>query len=146
MKTTLSLAKKTLIFYSILAVPIMIGSFHNLIYGVILRENNSVWLGAFSLFGFILFPILLLSTYRRNKCVIENDKIIIGKSEYAFTDYNFKISEYKLSIKDRPLFSLFKSKYHNLLVENKKTKEIELEQSLDVFKSDLELLKSKFSS
>jgi len=143
MDTSISLAKKTLIFYSILTVPIAFGSFYNLVYGLILGQTSTARIGLFSLFGFVLLPALIISTYRRNKCIIQNNKVIIGKKEYPFADYNFKIVNEELAFKDRPLVSLLKSQYQRLLIIQRDTNEVELNQELDILKKDLEQLKSR---
>jgi hypothetical protein len=61
------LVKKVLIFYSVLAPFIIIGSLYNLIKGVILHESPTYRIGLFSLFGFVIMPFLLIITYVKNK-------------------------------------------------------------------------------
>jgi len=141
MKLKICLAKKLLIFYSVLAPFFIIGSVYNLIGGVILNKNPTVSIGAFSLFGFIIFPIVLVVTYLNNKCIIHSDKMSIGKVDYKFSDYNFSIREKELAFKHRPIISPFKKNYYDLVIEEMKTGRVVFETDLDVFQKDIEKIR-----
>ncbi|SHF00792.1 hypothetical protein SAMN02787100_1339 [Chryseobacterium sp. OV279] len=132
------MAKKVLIFYAVLAPFIMIGSLYNLIDGIILQKTPTYRVGLFSLFGFVIMPLLLIVTYIKNKCEISGNGIRIGKIDYPFSDYHFSIREKELAFKDRPLTSLLKKKYQVLVIQAKNTHEIILEKDLDVFEKDIE--------
>ncbi|SHL82842.1 hypothetical protein [Flavobacterium chilense] len=142
MKLTICLSKTIVIFYSILAIPITIGSFYNLVYGLVLNQNSIIYIGAFSLFGFILLPLLIISSYRNNKCVIETDKIIIGKSEYLSSAYNFVIQEKHLPFKERPIFFLLRKTYYDFVIKEKATGKVISITELNVFQRDVKKIKS----
>ncbi|MCT2562073.1 hypothetical protein [Chryseobacterium herbae] len=131
------MAKKVLLFYAVLAPFIMTGSFYNLIDGVILHKNPTYRVGFFSLFGFVIMPLLLIVTYIKNKCEISRDGVKIGKIDYPFSDYDFGIREKELAFKDRPLTSLLKKEYHELVIQAKNTHEIVVEKDLDIFQKDI---------
>jgi len=136
------LAKKVLIFYAVLAPFIIFGSLYNLIQGVILHATPTYRVGLFSLLGFVVMPFLLIVTYVKNKSVITSDRMVIGKTEYKFSDYDFQIREKELPLKDRPLTSLLKKNYHDLVIKQLNTNTIVLEQPLDIFQKDLEHMRS----
>ncbi|SHM93242.1 hypothetical protein SAMN05444360_12217 [Chryseobacterium carnipullorum] len=66
MNLKIGLAKKVLLFYSVIAPFIIFGSLYNLIEGVILHNAPSYRIGLFSLFGFVIMPLLLIVTYIKN--------------------------------------------------------------------------------
>lgn len=144
MNFKISLAKNTLIFYSIIGLVIGSASIYNLIWGVILQETPNYRIGVFSLFGFIIFPVLLISTYLKNKCVIDKEGVHIGKIKYRFSDYNFFITTHQLAFKDRPLFSIFRKDYFNFVIKETGTNNIVFEKDLDVFQKDIEKMKRAF--
>ncbi|WP_316836598.1 hypothetical protein [Pedobacter nutrimenti] len=144
MKLKICIAKKTLIFYSIIAPFIIYGSAYNLIWGIILHKTPTIRLGAFSLLGFIIFPVLLIYTYINNKCIITADSMRIGKTEYKFADYDFQITSKELAFKDRPINSLFKKNYNYFLIQEMATDRIVFEKDLDVFEKDIEKIKNAF--
>lgn len=141
MNFKISLAKKTLIFYSVIGLVISCASVYNLIWGVILHETPTYRIGVFSLFGFIIFPVLLISTYLKNKCVIDKDGVYIGKIKYSFSDYDFFITTHQLAFKDRPLFSILKKDYFDFIIKETGTNNIVFEKDLDVFQKDIEKIK-----
>lgn len=145
MSLKICLAKKVLIFYSVLAPFIMIGSLYNLIDGIILQKSPTYRIGLFSIFGFVIMPFLLIVTYTKNKCVISGDGVQIGKMRYPFSDYDFSIREKELAFKDRPLTSLFKKRYDELVIKRTSSDEIILEKDLDVFEKDIENIKNALS-
>lgn len=108
MKQTFNLAKSTLTFYAFIAPFIIGGSFYNLIYGLILGESSTVRIGAFSLLGFVIFPILLISTYLRNRIVITDQNVRIHKTDFPRSQYDFAVTDRFLPFKERPLFSLLR--------------------------------------
>ena len=138
MSLKICLAKKVLIFYAVLSPFIMIGSLYNLIDGIILQKTPTYRIGLFSVFGFVIMPFLLIVTYLKNKCEISGNGVKIGKIVYPSSDYHFSIREKELAFKDRPLTSLFKKKYDELVIQAKNTNEIVLEKDLDVFQKDIE--------
>ncbi|MCD9854904.1 hypothetical protein LUD75_09320 [Epilithonimonas sp. JDS] len=142
MKLKICLSKTALIFYSIISPFIMFGSLYNLINGIILNKNEINFYGALSMFGFILMPILLISTYRQNVCEIYPDKIKIGKEEYPASSYNFEIEQRHLALKDRPIFFLWRKTYSYFVVRYKSNNSVVLEKDLDVFQSDILKIKS----
>lgn len=144
MKLKICIAKKTLISYSVIAPFIIYGSAYNLIWGVILHKTPTISLGAFSLLGFVVLPVLLIYTYINNKCVITTDSMRIGKVEYKFADYNFQIRSKELPLKDRPITSLFKKNYYDFLIKEMGTNKIVFEKDLDVFQKDIEKIKDAF--
>lgn len=131
MKQTFNLSKSTLIFYSLLAPFVIGGSFYNLYYGLILGESSHVKIGAWSLLGFVVLPLMLVATYFRNKCVITDQYVRIYKREFSRSEYDFNISDRFLAIKDRPLFSIYRKIFPTLTISEKTTGEI-------VFHEDLE--------
>lgn len=144
MNFKISLAKKTLVFYSIIGLVISCASIYNLIWGVILHETPTYRIGVFSLFGFIVFPVIFISTYLKNKCVIDTDSVHIGKIKYRFSDYDFFITTYQLSFKDRPLFSIFNKDYFDFVIKETGTNNIVFQKDLDIFRKDIELIKRAF--
>jgi hypothetical protein len=132
------LAKKVLIFYAVIAPFIVFGSLYNLIQGIILQTTPTYRIGPFSILGFVIMPFLLIVTYVKNKCVITTDRMRIGKTEYKFSDYDFEIREKELPLKDRPLTSLLKKNYYDLVIRQANTNNIVYENPLDVFQKDLE--------
>ena len=93
MKQTFNLSKSTLVFYSLLAPFIIGGSFYNLYFGLILGESSHVKLGAWSLLGFVVLPLILIATYFRNRCVITDQYVRIYKREFPRSEYDFNISD-----------------------------------------------------
>lgn len=144
MNFKISLAKKILIFYSIIGLIISCASIYNLIWGLILQETPTYRIGVFSLFGFIIFPVILIATYLKNKCVIDVDGVQIGKIKYRFSDYDFFITTHHLAFKDRPLFSIFRKDYFNFVIKETGTNNIVFEKDLDVFQKDIEKMKRAF--
>lgn len=142
MKLKICLSKTALIFYSIISPFIMFGSLYNLINGIILNKNEINFYGALSMFGFILMPILWISTYRQNVCKIYPDKVKIGKEEYSTSSYNFEVEERHLALKDRPIFFLWRKTYSYFVVKYKSNNSVVLEKDLDVFQSDILKIKS----
>lgn len=142
MKLTICLSKTIVIFYSLLAPIIIFASLHNLIYGLILDENSVISIGAFSLFGFILLPLLIISSYRNNKCVIETDKVSIGKTQYLSSTYNFVIQEKHLPLKERPIFFLLRKTYYSFVIKEKATGKVISIKELNVFQRDVKKIKS----
>lgn len=139
MKYQICLSKKVIIFYSLLSPFIIYGSFYNLM-NVINGTGSVISLGAFGLGGFILLPLLIITSYRRNLCKVYEDALQIGKVKYSFSSYDFSIHPYQLPFKDRPLTSLFKSEYHELIIKKKGNKEIVFQEKLEIFEKDIEKL------
>ena len=136
----INLSHRTLVFYSILAPFIVFGSIYNLL-GIISGTSTVISFGAFSLFGFVLLPGLLVSTYRQNRCTLLGDRISIGKKDYVFNSYAVSIVQKYLPIKERPLFSLFRSQYSNLIIREKSSGQLVLEKDLDVSVQTVEKMK-----
>lgn len=127
----INLSQRTLIFYGVLAPFIIFGSLYNLL-GIISGTSTVISFGAFALFGFVLLPALLVSTYRQNRCTLFSDRISIGKKEYVFDSYAVSIVEKYLPLKERPLFSLFRTQYANLIIREKSSGQIVLNKDLDI--------------
>ncbi|MDN5477312.1 MAG: hypothetical protein L0G39_10295 [Chryseobacterium sp.] len=142
MNLKIGLAKKVLLFYSVIAPFIIFGSLYNLIEGVILHYAPSYRIGLFSLFGFVIMPLLLIVTYTKNKCIISREGVQIGKILYPFSDYRFSIRQKELPFKDRPLTSLWKKNYDELVITKINTGETVLEKDLDVFQKDVKILEN----
>ncbi|MNJ96336.1 hypothetical protein D3C87_140590 [compost metagenome] len=140
----INLSKHTLIFYSILAPFIIFGSIYNLL-GIISGTSTVISFGAFALFGFVLLPALLVSTYRQNRCTISDDRISIGKKDYVFNSYAVSIVEKYLPIKERPLFSLFRKQYANLIIREKSSGQIVLNKDLDISVQTIKKMKAFLS-
>lgn len=104
-------------------------------------QTSTVGIGPFSLFGFILLPLLIVITYRKNKCVIQPDKVSIGKSDYLYSDYSFYINEKYLALGDRPIVSLLRKTYYVFVIKRKGTNKIVLEEDIHVFQSDIRKMK-----
>lgn len=83
-------------------------------------------------------PLLLIVTYIKNKCIISREGVQIGKILYPFSDYRFSIRQKELPFKDRPLTSLWKKNYDELVITKINTGETVLEKDLDVFQKDVE--------
>jgi hypothetical protein len=135
------LTKKTLLFYLAIVPFIVIGSVYNLI-GIINQTGSVAVFSAFGLFGFVLLPIAMINTYRQGLCQIYSDRIKIGKITYRFSEYTVTIKEYQLPIKDRPLFSLFKRTYHNIVIKDNGTQKITADEELNIFQKDIEKIRS----
>lgn len=146
MNKTIILSLKTLIFYAIIGLPISMASFYNLINGFLLDRSNIIGFGLFSMFGFLLFPLLLFTTYQQTKCKIEKNQLTIGKNSYPFSEHDFQILEKEKAFMERPLFSLWKKTYHYLLIKETSTGTLVDQYSLDIFKEDLDLLKTYLPS
>jgi len=136
----INLSHRTLVFYSILAPFIVFGSIYNLL-GIISGTSTVISFGVFALFGFILLPGLLVSTYRQNRCTLLGDRISIGKKDYVFNSYAVSIVDKYLPLKERPLFSLFRSQYSNLIIREKSSGQLVLEKDLDVSVQTVEKMK-----
>lgn len=140
MHIKLNLARNTLIFYGLLSPFLIGGSLYNF-YGLISGKSSVVVFGAFALMGFILLPALLVATFLRNRCTISDDKITIGATAYPFTAFRFYIREQELPFKDRPLFSLFRSKYYDLIIRSNASGEVVYEKDLDITRSKIEVMR-----
>lgn len=142
MKQTFNLSKSTLIFYSVIAPFIIAGSFYNLVYGLILGKTSIVRIGAWSLLGFIVLPLMLIATYLRNKCVVTDGYVRIHKKEFSRSEYDFTITDRFLSIKDRPLFSMFRKTFHILTITQKTDGSVVFEQDLETSSAYTEKIRS----
>ena len=142
MKQIFNLSRSTLIFYSCIAPFIIGGSIYNLVYGIILGETPTVRVGAFSLLGFVILPLLLISTYFKNKCTITEQSVLIHKTEFPRSEYDFAITERFLAMKDRPLFSIFRKTFHTLIITKKSNRSIAFEQDLETSQSYTEKFRS----
>lgn len=140
MQHTIILTKKLIIFYTILGIPIAIASFDNLVYGIILRQNANVGLGAFSIGGFILLPILIWASYRNNKCTLTLNSIKIGKTEYPYSAYKISIHYVDKTFSERPFVSLWKKTYPELVITDLEEENIFYECELSISKKELALL------
>ncbi len=140
-KLKICLAKKMVIFYAVLALLIIPASIYNLI-GVINHTNSIYHLGAFSLFGFVILPMLIFSKYRNNLCIIKGNEIQIGKCIYGFSNHRFSIKAYELPLSDRPIISLLKKKYFRLVIYKIKTNVEVFVEDLDITKSDIKRIES----
>ena len=146
MKQTFNLAKSTLIFYSFIAPFIIGGSLYNLIYGLILGETPTVKIGVFSLLGFVVLPILLISTYLRNRVVVTDSNVRINKTDFQRSDYDFTITERYLPLKERPLFSLFRKIFHTLAITKKSDGTVVFYQDLETSQTDAREIKVALES
>jgi len=146
MNLKICLAKKVLIFYSVIAPFIMYGSLHNVIHGLIVKDAPSYRIGPFSIFGFLIMPFLLVITYLRNSCIITPDSLTIFKTVYKFSDYDIYIGQKELPFKERPLTSLFKKTYDELLIKERSTNEVVEVKDLDVFEKDIVNIKNAISA
>ncbi|RFZ89971.1 hypothetical protein D0C36_23730 [Mucilaginibacter conchicola] len=141
MKTKICLSQKVVLFYAILTPVIIFASLYNLIEGVILQHTATYRLGPFSLFGFVIMPVIVFAAYFKNICIITTDTITINKVNYPFSDYKFTLAEKELALQHRPLTSLFKKYYHYLIITDRKTNNIVLEKDLEVFDKSLNRIK-----
>ncbi|MFY1045775.1 hypothetical protein [Chryseobacterium sp. GP-SGM7] len=146
MKQHFNLSKSTLIFYTILAPFIIFGSFYNLVDGLILGKASVVKIGAWSLLGFIIFPVMIVSTYFRNRCVITERSVRIYKEEFSRSEYDFTISDRFLAIKDRPLFSIFRKTFHTLRIIKKTDGSVIFERDLETSSGYAEKIRSALVS
>ncbi|TDG36409.1 hypothetical protein EZJ43_07780 [Pedobacter changchengzhani] len=112
---------------------------------IINGTGSVISLGAFSMFGFILLPLLLFASYRNNLCTVSVNGVRIGKKMYPFKIFKFSIADYDLPIADRPIVSTFKKTYHKLVITRNSSKSNSVEQDLDIFSSDLKKLKQALS-
>ena len=142
MKQTFNLAKSTLIFYSFIAPFIIGGSLYNLVYGLMLGETPTVRIGVFSLLGFVVLPILLISTYLRNRVVVTDSNVRINKTDFQRSDYDFTITERYLPLKERPLFSLFRKIFHTLAITKKSDGTVVFYQDLETSQTDAREIKT----
>lgn len=146
MTQTFNLAKSPLIFYSFLAPLIIVGSFYNLVYGLILGETPNVRIGPWSLLGFVVLPLMIIATYLRNKCVITDEYVRIYKREFLRSENDFSISERVLAVKDRPLFSIFRKTFHTLTITEKTTGDVVFNEDLETSSSYTEKIRSALRS
>jgi len=119
MKQTFNLSKSTLVFYSVIAPFIIGASLYNLVYGLILGETPTVRVGVFSLFVFAVLPLLLVSTYLRNRVLITSTNVRVNKIDFPRSEYDFAITDRVVALKDRPLFSLFRKTFQTLAITQK---------------------------
>jgi len=131
MRQTFNLSKSTLVFYSVIAPFIIGGSFYNLVYGLILHKASAVRIGAWSLVGFIVLPVMLIATFYRNRCIVTEEYIRIYKKEFVRSEHDFMITDRFLAIKDRPLFSIFRKTFHTLIITKKTNGEVVFQQDLE---------------
>ncbi|KFC18275.1 hypothetical protein [Chryseobacterium sp. FH1] len=136
MKKTFNLAKSTLVFYAFIAPFIIGGSLYNLVYGLMLGEKPTVRIGVFSLLGFVVLPILLISTYLRNRVVVTGSNVQINKTDFPRSEYDFAITERYLPLKERPLFSLFRKIFHTLAITKKSDGTVVFYQDLETSRTD----------
>lgn len=141
MKKTFNLAKSTLIFYSFITPFIVFGSFYNLVYGLILGETPTVKVGLFSLLGFLVLPLLLVSTYIRNRMVVTDRNVRINKTDFPRSEYDFAISDRFLPLKERPLFSLFRKTFHTLVITQKSDSKVVFYEDLETSQNYAEKIK-----
>lgn len=146
MKLTFNLSKSTLIFYSLLAPFVIGGSFYNLYYGLILGEGSHVKIGAWSLLGFVVLPLMLIATYLRNRCIITDQYVRIYKREFSRSEYDFAISERFLAMKNRPLFSIFRKTFHTLTITEKTTGNLVFNEDLETSSAYAEKIRSALRS
>lgn len=146
MKQTFNVAKSTLIFYSFIAPFIIGGSLYNLVYGLMLGETPTVRIGVFSLLGFVVLPILLISTYLRNRVVVTDSNVRINKTDFQRSDYDFTIRERYLPLKERPLFSLFRKIFHTLAITKKSDGTVVFYQDLETSQTDAREIKVALES
>ena len=139
MEYKVCLSKKLVLFYSLLSTILICASFANLM-NIINGTGSVISLGAFSMFGFILLPILIFASYRKNLCTVTVDGVLIGKKMYPFEAFSFKISDYEIPFVDRPIVSIFKKTYHKLVISKNTSKSNCVEQELDIFNSELKKL------
>jgi len=142
MKKVFNLSKSTLVFYSFISPFIIVASFYNLVYGIILKENSTVNIGFFSILGFLAMPILLVSVYVRNKLTITNQNVTVHKVDFLRSEHHFAIVNRTLAKKDRPIFSLFREVYHTLVITKKSTGEIVFHQDLQTSQKYAEKIKT----
>lgn len=135
------LSKNVLIFYIILCPFIIFGSIANLL-NIINGTGSVVSLGAFSLGGFILLPLLIFASYRNNLCEVRFDGLTIKKTSYAFAKFHCSINEYDVPFKDRPIFMPFKKTNKQLVIRDKTTNSIVFSNDLDISKNDIEKLRN----
>ncbi len=138
------LSKKLVIFYSLLSTILIYASFANLM-NIINSTGSVIGLGAFSMFGFILLPLLIFASYRKNLCTVTVDGVLIGKKMYPFDAYSFKISEYEIAFVDRPIVSILKKSYNKLVITKITSKKNHAEVELDIFNRDIIKLKQALS-
>lgn len=111
------LSRGTVLFYSILLPVVSLASLSNLI-GMINHTNTVTGIGVFSLFGFIVLPVLIIASYRSNLLTIDDRQVRIGKKIYPRDGYKFAIKDYTLPFKERPLFSPHRKVYSKLSVKS----------------------------
>lgn len=143
MEYKICLSYKTLLFYSILLPIVAFASLSNLI-GIINNTNQVTGFGVFSLFGFIVLPILIIAGYRNNLCKINALQVRIGKEVYPRDAYKFAIEEYTLPFKERPLFSLHRKVYSRLTI-SRNSGGIVQSHDLDVSKKSMHELRQHLS-
>ncbi|WP_157504877.1 hypothetical protein [Flavobacterium tegetincola] len=140
MEYKICLSKTTVIFYALLCLIIVYASIANLL-SIIDGTGNVIGLGAFSLGGFVLLPLMVFFTYRNNLCTVKADGVKIGKHFYPLASYQFSIVEYKVAFKDRPLFSLLKKTKETFIVKRKGEQQVYFQEDLAIFNRDIKKLK-----
>lgn len=145
MKLTFNLSKSTLVFYSVIAPFIIGASLYNLVYGLILGETPTVRLGLFSLFGFAVLPLLLVSTYLRNRVLITSTNVRINKTDFPISEYDFAITDRVVALKDRPLFSLFRKTFQTFAITQKSDGTVVFYQDLETSQTYADKIKQALS-
>lgn len=140
MQHQISLTKKLILFYIIIGIPISYASYDNLVNGIILHKNPTIGIGAFSILGFVILPIMIWASYKNNKCILSLYSIKIGKNDYPYSDYEAEIIYVEKKFAERPIVSLWKKKYPLLVITDKKTNEIHYEEVLSCSKKEIALI------
>ncbi len=146
MKTKMCLSEKVVLFYTLLTPIIAFASIYNLVDGVILHHAATYRVGVFSLFGFVVMPLIVLITYFKNICTITTDAITINKVNYPFANFKFALTERERDLKDRPLTSLFKKNYPFLVITDLRTNTVVQDVELNVFNKSLKRMKELLPS
>jgi hypothetical protein len=123
MKIKFCTNKNTILFYVILSLILFIPGWINF-YHIITNQGSYV-MGS-KVFLVLILPILCYFSYKKNLLIISDDRFQFGKQYFKFENYNLLISQKKLKFKDRPLISPWKENYPVIVIQNKATKEEEI--------------------
>lgn len=74
----------------------------------------------------------MYNTYVNNLAVIYEDRIRINEQVYKFSRFNFQVVHKIIPLKNRPLISLWKREYYNLIVTRKNSAQKVLEKKLAI--------------
>lgn len=119
----------------LLFTPLVFFNWKNIISG-----EGLVGLGAIPLGGALFLPISAYLEYKRGKCSIYNDYIIIGKNKFNYSEYSIDLTCEFIKFTERNIFTPFKKNSESIVIISKNTGSIDCDYKIT--KSQSTLLKN----